>query len=237
MISAKKSIKKLAAPHVVLPVQKIPTGPLSPLMRKVVIAMYHTETGGSHWGMTGNEIGYAVGFRGGEVKANVSGAAASGGCVRSMGAAQKVIPVIVALDRRGLIAFAARRDGRSGTAYRLTPEGIKIATELQKEMKVADTDTTRTDAKTADGGEKAVWVLDESVDAGNLDPIAAADIMFLPGDAVRIDDEHEMYPGEEGIVQSVGRGIGHFGGQPTYDVLVEGTSEAERFPESDLEAA
>lgn len=224
---------KLPAPKFVPPVRSVPTGPLSPGMRNVLVAMLSKYDDGSY-GMTGNEIGYAVGYRSGEVKANVSGAAASGGCVRSMGAAQRVIPVLVALDRRGLITMAARRDRRSGTAYRLTPAGFEMATKLREETKLSD---TRTDAVTADGGDSAVWVIAESYEVENLDPCLASDISFLPGNDVTFPEDHEEYPGEEGTVQAVGKGKGMYAGEIVYDVLVDGTDYATRVTESQLEGA
>lgn len=58
---------------------------------------------------------------------------------------------------------------------------------------------------------------------------------FGAGDRVRVNDEHETYPGEEGVVQAVARGIGMREGQVVIDVLIDGTSEAERFEPYELE--
>jgi len=57
------------------------------------------------------------------------------------------------------------------------------------------------------------------------------------GDAVRIEDEHEIYGGEEGIVQAVARGKGWYSGSIVVDVLIDGTEEAERFRQEEVEPA
>lgn len=95
--------------------------------------------------------------------------------------------------------------------------------------------SARTDAATADGLDEAVWIV-EGYDPENLDPCKAGDLMFTPGTAVQFSEDHEVYPGEEGIVQAAGKGTGMRAGGIVYDVLVEGTSEAERVSESELES-
>lgn len=92
----------------------------------------------------------------------------------------------------------------------------------------------RTDAETADTDEEAVWIV-EGYDPENLEPVRAGDVMYAPGVTVTFADEHEMYPGEEGVVQAVGKGTGFNAGGIVYDVLVEGTTDAERVSEHDLE--
>jgi hypothetical protein len=70
--------------------------------------------------MTGNEIGLAVNaktIRGGR------GQGGRGRGARTFGPAQQVIPVLTALRKRGLTTHAARPDGMSGTADRITDEG------------------------------------------------------------------------------------------------------------------
>jgi hypothetical protein len=52
-----------------------------------------------------------------------NGHGGKGGCYTVMSPAQKVISPIRSLETRGLIHFARRPDGLSGTAYRLTKLG------------------------------------------------------------------------------------------------------------------
>lgn len=223
-MTVKKYAKSYPAPRE----RKVPTGPLSLLMKRALVAMLPTVE--EWYGMTGNEIGYALGFGAGDVKAHVSGAAVSGGCTRSMGAAQRAIPVIIGLERRGLIQMASRRDGRSGTAYRLTTKGEQEARRI-----MAEDTNERTDALTAPSDAEAVWIVEGYDTEGTLEPMRAAGVEFGPGDSVTIQDEHEMYGGEKGVVQAAGKGTGEFAGQIVYDVLVEGTSNAERFTADELE--
>lgn len=70
-------------------------------------------------------------------------------------------------------------------------------------------------------------------------PIADEDdpgIGLSAGDRVEIDEDHEMYGGETGVVQAIARGQGAWDGQIVVDVLVEGTSDAERFSSEDVYA-
>lgn len=95
----------------------------------------------------------------------------------------------------------------------------------------------RTDISTAASDDTAVWVLAEAdADGENLNPIRAGDVMYAPGTQVVFGEEHEMYPGEEGIVHAVGMGKGTYSG-PTYDVLPDGCSDAERVSEFGIEDA
>lgn len=221
---------KLPAPARTPTERKVPTGPLSPKSREVLVAMLREQD--DYFGMTGNEIGYAVGHQQGDVKSHTGGASKYSG-VRSMGAAQKVIPVLIGLDRRGLIRMAARADGRSGTAYRLTDNGRKEAHKIMGEQ--AQEKGYRTDAAIADTDEEAVWVV-EGYDPENLAPVAAGDVSFAPGAEVTFPEGHEMYGGESGVVQAVGMGTGVYAGRVMYDVLVEGSDAAWRTSESELEA-
>jgi hypothetical protein len=43
---------------------------------------------------------------------------------------QRLIPVVIGLERRGLVKLGSRRDGLSGTAYGLTPAGEEKVREL-----------------------------------------------------------------------------------------------------------
>lgn len=73
--------------------------------------------------LTGNEMGYAL---------NLPPARrARGPWSGFMGPAQRVIGSVRGLDGRGLVALGRRRDGRSGTAYTLTPAGRRKAVELK----------------------------------------------------------------------------------------------------------
>jgi hypothetical protein len=53
------------------------------------------------------------------------------------------------------------------------------------------------------------------------------------GDRVVVDEEHEIYGGEEGTVQAVARGKGWYAGRIVVDVLIDGI--AERFTPDELE--
>lgn len=89
--------------------------PLTPLMLQILAAMKPRQFDD---GMTGNEIGLAVGEQWGNVRRG--GSRWSGG----MGPAQRIIFPLSALYRRGLVAPAERRDGLTGTAYRITQAGV-----------------------------------------------------------------------------------------------------------------
>lgn len=225
--------RKLPAPERDPVIVRTPTGPLSPKMREVLVAMFYGQDNLGYYGMTGNEIGSAVGHRQGDVKSHTGGAKKYSG-VRSMGAAQKVIPVLIALDRRGLIRMATRQDGRAGTAYRLTDSGEKEARKIMSEQ--AQEKGYRTDLATADGDDVAVWIV-EGYDPENLEPVKAGECSFKPGDLLSFPEDHDVYPGEEGVVQAVGMGTGMREGEVLYDVLVEGTSDVERVSEYELEAS
>ena len=67
--------------------------------------------------MTCNEIGYACGFTSGMAGGRISHNG------KSMGPANRVNFAVTALERRGLVAFGHRRDGLSGSAYRITDAG------------------------------------------------------------------------------------------------------------------
>ena len=77
--------------------------------------------------LTGNEIGTACGLRGGYNERTKSVHTTHAGKVQ--GPAQRVIGCLNALRKRGLINFGSRPDGRSGTAYVLTPKGRAFCAE------------------------------------------------------------------------------------------------------------
>lgn len=62
-------------------------------------------------------------------------------------------------------------------------------------------------------------------------------IGFGAGERVRIDDDHDTYPGELGVVQAVARGRGIYQGSLVVDVLVDDTSDAHRFLPGEVEVA
>lgn len=92
--------------------------PLSPLMVRCLEVM---ADGGS---MTGNDIGHAAGAR--RIRRQ------RGPWSGYQGPAQQVIPCLTALEARGLIRNAERRDGLSGTAYRITDAGRAALAEIAR---------------------------------------------------------------------------------------------------------
>jgi hypothetical protein len=84
--------------------------PLTPLMGRVLDAMPLGHA------MTPNEIGSAIGLHAGDVSGG-RGQGGRGSGHRSFGPAQRIIPTLTALRRRGLIHHAQRPDGLSGSAY------------------------------------------------------------------------------------------------------------------------
>lgn len=57
---------------------------------------------------------------------------------------------------------------------------------------------------------------------------------YAAGTRVRIAEEHEIYPGEEGEIYAVARGQGWHGGSYVVDVLIDGTSEPHRFEPDEI---
>jgi hypothetical protein len=207
--------------------RKVPTGPLSERMEKVLVALLVHDP--ENRGLTNNRIGHLIGFRTGSDRLAHDG--------RMMGAANRVNACVMGLERRGLVCFARRRDGLSGTAYRLTPEGLIEARRI-KSMELPE--GYRTGAENPDLADVvAVWLEEgytpeDGFEDLNLEPVRAGDLDFLPGNNVEVEEEHEMYPGEPGVVKAAGKGTGLHGGEIVYDVLIEGTSHAERFTAQDL---
>lgn len=210
------------------PVRPVPTGPLSERMERVLVALLQDgATEARTYGMTGNEIGHALGFSQGDVKANGPGTGRGNG-PRSMGAAQKIIGCVIGLERRGLVRMASRKDKRTGTAYRLTTLGEQEARRLMGETAV------RTDFDTAGSDDTGVWGMPGYV-AEQVDPIRKADVSFAPGQKVTMPETHELYPDEEVTIQGVGEGKGMYAGGPVYDVLAEGSDETTRMTEREME--
>lgn len=58
---------------------------------------------------------------------------------------------------------------------------------------------------------------------------------FAAGDRVLVNEEHEMYPGEEGTVQAVMKGQGWYAGSIVIDVLIDGCEDAERLRPHEIE--
>lgn len=78
----------------------------------------------SRYPMTGNEIGASLDLP--DVRRQ------RGPWAGRMGPAQRVIGTLNGLrNARGLVGVTTRRDDRSGTAYMLTEEGLKVARELR----------------------------------------------------------------------------------------------------------
>jgi hypothetical protein len=79
----------------------------------------HTPTREDAW--TCADIAYRLGFQTGSDRSAHDG--------RFMSPAQRVIGPVIALRKRGLLEHGHRPGGRSGTAYRLTPLGERVASE------------------------------------------------------------------------------------------------------------
>jgi hypothetical protein len=181
---------------------KVPTGPLTDRQRQVLTAMFEREKKETVYGMSGNEIGYAVGFRPGDAMVR------RGPAVKAMGPAQKVIGSMIGLERRGLIRWAARRDGRSGSAYRLTEKGKQEVL----------------------GMEKQEW-------GENMEPLDnPGDALYEVGQRVVMVEDHDMYPEEEVKIVARGKGKGFYSGAIVYDILPDDVDESWRVRESDISA-
>lgn len=87
-------------------------------MRSVLAGLARLKERGGEYPATANVIAYEIGFTRGQEGDHKH--ARDG---RRMAPAQRVIFSLTALRRLGLVDFGPRRDGLSGTAYRLTPEG------------------------------------------------------------------------------------------------------------------
>lgn len=61
------------------------------------------------------------------------------------------------------------------------------------------------------------------------------DIPFRAGDTVRVSPEHGVYADEDGVVQAIGMASGGVFNGVVADVLIAGTSDAERFYVDELE--
>lgn len=57
---------------------------------------------------------------------------------------------------------------------------------------------------------------------------------YAAGTRVRIVDEHDIYPGEEGEVYAVARGTGWHAGSYVVDVLIDETDEPWRFESDEI---
>lgn len=84
---------------------------ITPRMAEVLRALVRSDKP-----LTGNQIGSACGLR--SLHSTRNG--------KFHGPAQRVIGALNALRKRELIGFGTRPDGRSGTAYALTPKGRKF---------------------------------------------------------------------------------------------------------------
>lgn len=101
--------------------------PLTDLQRRVLRAIHELDELDDGWRHTPNQIGARAGAK------TVTGSGAGwgrGSGYRVFGLAQQIIPTLTSLRRRELIGVTSRDDGRSGTAYYLTDEGLKIARGL-----------------------------------------------------------------------------------------------------------
>lgn len=188
--------------------------PLTPRMRQVMLVLL--EGCDIEFGMTPNWIGIKCGFQTGSDRHAHDG--------RMMGPANRVNACITGLEQRGLVSFGRRRDGLSGSAYRLTSTGVKEARRMAKEAT-----GLRHDYATAGPDEMGVWAIEGygSDEPHNLDPVKKGDVEWAPGENTTFEDDHE-YGGEPGVVQAVGMGTGFHSGDIVYDVLPEGCSGPER---------
>lgn len=203
--------------------KKRKSGPLTERQEKILVALLAVVD--EWYGMTGNEVAYAIGMQDGSDRSAHDG--------RSVALSNRVNFSVSGLEKRGLVTYAPRRDKLSGTARRLTNEGIIEA----RRIKGMAESNTRIDLGDAPGDAEAVWVVEGYADIENLEPVKASEVSFAPGTEVMFPEEHEMYGGATATVKAVGLGTGMMAGEVVYDVLVEGTSETERITEYDLEAA
>lgn len=86
--------------------------PLTERMEKILVVLLEADES-----MTGNQIGHALGFSHGMHGDRHSRRG------KRMGAANRVNFAVTALKRRGLVTYARRRDGLSGSATMLTEAG------------------------------------------------------------------------------------------------------------------
>jgi hypothetical protein len=110
----------------------MPERPLSDLQEEVLLVLLQ------HGELIGNRIGESCGFARGGVKASIPKHRTGGGCIRSMGAAQRVIAPLNGLRKRGLVGYGMKT--RSGTlTFKLTVDGRvqAIALQLGREMERA----------------------------------------------------------------------------------------------------
>jgi hypothetical protein len=84
--------------------------PLPMTEKMEAILVFLAEHPGSH---TPNEIGFGIGV-----------APRGGAQYRSRGPGSIIAGAITSLERRSFVRHASRRDGWSGSAYRITPEGL-----------------------------------------------------------------------------------------------------------------
>ena len=180
-------------------------------MKQVMLALLKLHDRDPYRGRTGNEIGYACGFRSGSDRLAHDG--------RSMAVANRVNFAVTALEKRDLVGFARREDRKSGTAYRLTRAGITVAQALREESKMSDAPAVK-----------------PGYEAENMEVVPMSQATFLPGEFVTIRDDDEVYPGERGEVLAVGTHEA-FGGSLAYDILIDGCSDPERFLESEIAEA
>lgn len=126
----------------------------------------------------------------------------------SMAPALRIAPRLQSLVRRGLLGkFYGER---SVTLYYLTAAGREF---IERE-----------------GGA----VPDEVYEMENVDPLGDRETNYKVGERVTIDEDHEIYPGETGIVKGVGVGVGSYAGSIVYDVMIDDTDEPYRFAESEV---
>lgn len=97
---------------------------LTPRMRAILdaLAELHAQR---RYPATPNEIGYALGFMDGG-RRHGHGANGPYGWTGHMGPANRVIFSLIALEKRGLIAWVDRRDDLSGRAVALRRDGKVI---------------------------------------------------------------------------------------------------------------
>jgi hypothetical protein len=117
--------------------------PLTDLMQRVLVATLDARDR-EHYPPTPNEVGHRLNL--------VPARRRRGPWSGPMGAAQRVITPLVALSQRGLLTFARRRDGRSGTAYGLTDAGFAKARELREAGVTADKPVTVSESPTGGDG-------------------------------------------------------------------------------------
>lgn len=114
------------------------------------------ENGGYNPALTGNDIALALGFQHGGRRRG-SGAAGRGGWSGWMAPANRVIYTVNGLRKRGLVSFSHRPDGMSGTADRITDEGLTELDRLGTDRVREAVERVREEAAAINAEHRGAW--------------------------------------------------------------------------------